>query len=145
MFKKYIIIIVLIIFVIAGFVRINMINTKALSPLGTTEDNFSLVSETFGEEFEEFIMDKSSVKIYNGDEADELATIKILDKEINLTKNNIFFKAIDSIVNFTNKTIVNIRGKFNEITKNKNDNSESNKNDNLKNIIDDFIKNKDNN
>ena len=38
--------------VIASFVKINIINTKILSPLGNTNSNFDLVTEEFGEDLE---------------------------------------------------------------------------------------------
>ena len=54
-FKKYIIPMVLLILVAIGAIKINIINTKSLSPLGNSDDNFNLVSEEFGEDFSEFI------------------------------------------------------------------------------------------
>ena len=34
---------------IIGFVKINIINTESLAPLGHTDDNFKVVSVEFGE------------------------------------------------------------------------------------------------
>lgn len=45
-----------------------MINTKALSPLGNTNENYKLVSNEFGEDFSNFIKDNSFLKIYKESE-----------------------------------------------------------------------------
>ena len=54
MLKKYLIIIALItIFSLEciGLIKINMVNTRALSPLGNADNNYELVSKEFGEDF----------------------------------------------------------------------------------------------
>ena len=61
--KKYFVPLVAVILLIIGFVKINIVNTESLSPLGTTDDNFKVVSTEFGEDFQDFILDKSPVKI----------------------------------------------------------------------------------
>ena len=99
-FKKYIIPMVLLILVAIGAIKINIINTKSLSPLGNSDDNFNLVSEEFGEDFQEFIMDKSAIKIYTGEENDNLAMVKVFNKEINLTMDNIFLKKLKPVFNY---------------------------------------------
>ncbi|MGL4847698.1 MAG: hypothetical protein ACRC28_02055 [Clostridium sp.] len=54
---------------VIGLVAINIKNTKTLSPVGVSvEDNFEMVSEEFGKEFEKFIQDKAAVKIYKEDD-----------------------------------------------------------------------------
>lgn len=60
---------------ILGFIQINLVNTKALSPLGNTNDNFAMVSEEFGKDFANFIKDNSSVKIYKEDSGDYLVRL----------------------------------------------------------------------
>lgn len=47
-----------------GLIKINMINTKALSPLGNTKSNYKLVNEEFGDDFSQFIQDNAEIKIY---------------------------------------------------------------------------------
>ena len=47
-----------------GIITINIINTKALSPLGNTNENYKMVSKQFGEDFSKFIKDNSILKIY---------------------------------------------------------------------------------
>ena len=54
--------IMLSIIVIGGFVKINIINTNALSPIGNSESNYEKITNEFGEEFEEFIKDNSYIK-----------------------------------------------------------------------------------
>lgn len=49
---------------ICGIVWINIIDTKALSPLGNTNENYKMVSEEFGDDFSSFIKDNSFFKIY---------------------------------------------------------------------------------
>lgn len=51
-----------------GIIKIDMINTKALSPLGNTNENYKLVSNEFGEDFSNFIKDNSFLKIYKESE-----------------------------------------------------------------------------
>ena len=140
-FKKYIIPMVLLILVAIGAIKINIINTKSLSPLGNSDDNFNLVSEEFGEDFQEFIMDKSAIKIYTGEENDNLAMVKVFNKEINLTMDNIFLKKLKPVFNYIEKTVSNIKDKFNEKRKNNKDNSNSVDSYDLDNTVDDFIEN----
>ena len=140
-FKKYIIPMVLLILVAIGAIKINIINTKSLSPLGNSDDNFNLVSEEFGEDFQEFIMDKSAIKIYTGEENDNLAMVKVFNKEINLTMDNIFLKKLKPVFNYIEKTVSNIKDKFNEKRKNNNDNSNIVDSYDLDNTVDDFIEN----
>ena len=80
---------------LASLIRINILNTKALSPLGNTNDNYKLVSEEFGEDFANFIQDKSPVKIYL--EKDEQTMVRLGDKDFVIkSESNVvgFFKGI---------------------------------------------------
>ena len=95
--KNFFIPIFAVILLIIGFVKINIINTESLSPLGNTNDNFKVVSEEFGEDFQEFIKDNSMVKIYVGEKNDGLATVKIYNKEIKLTSDNLFMNTIKKV------------------------------------------------
>ena len=116
--KIYFIPLISIILLIIGFVEVNIINTESLSPLGTTEDNFKVVSDEFGEDFQEFIMDKSPIKIYVGEKNDGMATVKFYNKYINLTNNNFIMNFIKDLATYTNKAYINIRDKISGITKN---------------------------
>ena len=71
MLKKYLTIITLITifsFGCIGLIKINMVNTNALSPLGNADNNYELVSKEFGEDFSSFLKDNSKIKIYSKDE-----------------------------------------------------------------------------
>ena len=138
--KIYFIPLISIILLIIGFVEVNIINTESLSPLGTTEDNFKVVSDEFGEDFQEFIMDKSPIKIYVGEKNDGMATVKFYNKYINLTNNNFIMNFIKDLATYTNKAYINIRDKISGITKNNKENSNYKESDFDKNI-NEFIKN----
>ena len=138
--KIYFIPLISIILLIIGFVEVNIINTESLSPLGTTEDNFIVVSDEFGEDFQEFIMDKSPIKIYVGEKNDGMATVKFYNKYINLTNNNFIMNFIKDLATYTNKAYINIRDKISGITKNNKENSNYKESDFDKNI-NEFIKN----
>lgn len=137
--KIYFIPLISIILLIIGFVEVNIINTESLSPLGTTEDNFKVVSDEFGEDFQEFIMDKSPIKIYVGEKNDGMATVKFYNKYINLTNNNFIMNFIKDLAIYTNKAYINIRDKISGITKNNKENSNYKESDFDKNI-NEFIK-----
>ena len=138
--KIYFIPLISIILLIIGFVEVNIINTESLSPLGTTEDNFKVVSDEFGEDFQEFIMDKSPIKIYVGEKNDGMATVKFYNKYINLTNNNFIMNFNKDLATYTNKAYINIRDKISGITKNNKENSNYKESDFDKNI-NEFIKN----
>lgn len=148
--KNYFIPIVTVIVVIIGFVKINIVNTQALSPLGNTDDNFKVVSTEFGEDFQEFIMDKSAVKIYVGEKDDGLSTVKLHNKEINLTNDNFFMNTIMTITRYINKGFLNIKDKINKDTKTNDENSKIYENSDKKSEsefdkdVNEFIENIDN-
>ncbi len=88
-YKKYILkkavpILILSPIVIFGLIHINIINTKALSPLGNTKQNYELVSEKFGNDFANFIKDNSFVKIYL-DCDDGKILVRLGDEEFKIT------------------------------------------------------------
>ena len=138
--KIYFIPLISIILLIIGFVEVNIINTESLSPLGTTEDNFKVVSDEFGEDFQEFIMDKSPIKIYVGEKNDGMATVKFYNKYINLPNTNFIMNFSKDLATYTNKAYINIRDKISGITKNNKENSNYKESDFDKNI-NEFIKN----
>lgn len=49
---------------LGGLIWVNVVDTKALSPLGNTNENYKMVSEEFGDDFSSFIKDNSFFKIY---------------------------------------------------------------------------------
>ena len=144
--KKYFVPLVAVILLIIGFVKINIVNTESLSPLGTTDDNFKVVSTEFGEDFQEFIMDKSPVKIYVGEKNDGLATVKLYDKSINLTNNNFLINSIKTLGSYISNTCSSLKDKIIKITKTKNENikNEDNNKSEFDKSVDEFIKNNSN-
>ncbi len=108
--KKYSIIIFSVIIVLLAFfslIKVNIINTKSLSPVGNTDDNKKIVNTEFGEDFNNFIQDNADVKIYNKENGDYL---------LNINDNNLRIKKESELVNF-------IKDKFYKVT------------DNLKSVI----------
>ena len=144
--KKYFVPLVAVILLIIGFVKINIVNTESLSPLGTTDDNFKVVSTEFGEDFQEFIMDKSPVKIYVGEKNDGLATVKVYDKSINLTNNIFLINSIKTLGSYISNTCSSLKDKIIKITKTKNENikNEDNNKSEFDKSVDEFIKNNSN-
>ena len=88
---KTIFLIVLFCVTLIGLIKVNILNTKALSPLGNTNDNYKLVSEEFGEDFSNFIQDKSPVKIYV--EEDEETMVRLGEKDF-------IIKSESNLINF---------------------------------------------
>lgn len=157
-------IIIFLLIVSIGFVRINMINTKALSSLGKADENYEKVVNEFGDEFEEFIKDDSYIKIYENKELEGRTTVRIGDKEIFIKNTNIVIeKAKEYYLYFiTGYKVVkeDVKDKLSSFSKEKNEiendgetinvnieikeeekniNNEENK---LDKIVDDFLKNK---
>lgn len=81
--KKYIVFSLLFILFIAVYYlgKINIINTAALSPLGTSKQNYEMVNEEFGEDFSKFIMDDAYIKIYK---EDKLFLFRVGDREFKI-------------------------------------------------------------
>ncbi len=61
---NYLFIFLIFVIMSGGIIIVNIINTKALSPLGNTKENYKMVSKEFGEDFSKFIKDNSVLKIY---------------------------------------------------------------------------------
>ena len=145
--KNFLIPILAVILLLIGCIKINIINTESLSPLGNTDDNFKIVSEEFGEDFREFIKDNSLVKIYVGEKNDGLATVKIYNKEIKLTNDNLFMNSIKKVGGYFNRIFINVKDKINKTTKTNSEYYENNKviNEDSKSEfdknVDDFIEN----
>ena len=133
---------ILLIIVILGFIQINVVNTKALSPIGNGEDNYELVKEEFGKDFEEFIKDNAEVKIYTPNEQIENTTIKINNKEFIINMNNKITEKFYNLGGFLYNGFSSI---IEKITGKVENNEGSNKSEDLDKIIDDFLENNDNN
>lgn len=134
--------VIFLIIVILGFIQINVINTKALSPIGNGEDNYELVKEEFGKDFEEFIKDNAEVKIYTPNDQIENTTIKINNKEFIINMNNKITEKFYNLGGFLYNGFSSI---IEKITGKVENNEGSNKSEDLDKIIDDFLESKDNN
>ena len=136
-------IVAIVIIIIIGFTQINIINTKALSPIGNTEDNYELVSAEFGEDFTEFIKDNAEVKIYTAD-GERDASIRIKDNEFRLKKDNQFINLVSTTGTKIKEAFLSVKGKVdNKIEDiNKSNLEKENKNDELDSTVNDFIKNR---
>lgn len=131
--------------VLVGFIEINIINTKALSPIGNGEDNYQLVKEEFGEEFQEFIKDKSEIKIYTKPSNSDNMTIKISNKEYIVKTDNVvtrsFYNLGEIIYNNLDKITNNIKKiDFNISKEKKNNTKDEIKNEELEKAIGEFLK-----
>lgn len=101
MYKKKVLIgiflITILAFSIMGLIKINIINTKALSPMGTSNNNYEMVKEEFGEDFSNFIRDNAPVKIYVNEDN---TLVRIKDKDYKIKEES---KILTAIRNFINK------------------------------------------
>ena len=98
-FRKVLPALFILFFVLVGIIKVDMINTKALSPLGNTTENYNLVSEKFGEDFSNFIKDNSFLKIYKESENDIL---------VRLGDSNFKIKNESNIINKIQEMLKNI-------------------------------------
>lgn len=80
--KNILPIFLVIVVILIGIIKVNIINTKALSPLGNTNENYKLVSKEFGEDFSDFIKDSSFLKIYKESNNDLLVRVGNTDFKI---------------------------------------------------------------
>jgi len=92
-FKKVLPAFLILFFVLVGIVKVDIINTKALSPLGNTNENYKLVSEKFGEDFSKFIKDDSFLKIYKESEKDVL--IRLGNSDFKIRNQSAFIEKIE--------------------------------------------------
>ena len=133
--------IIFLIIVVLGFVQINIINTKALSPVGNGEDNYELVKEEFGKDFEEFIKDDAEVKIYTPNDEIENTTVRINSKEFIINMNNKvtekFYELGGLLYNGFSSIMDKINGKINN-------NEEQNNSEDIDKIINDFLEDRNN-
>ncbi|MBE6053816.1 MAG: hypothetical protein E7212_07855 [Clostridium sartagoforme] len=128
--------IICLIMVVLGFIQINIINTKALSPVGNGEDNYELVKEEFGKDFEEFIKDDAEVKIYTPNDEIENTTVRVYSKEFIINMNNKITEKFYDLGGFLYNGISSIMDK---VSGKINNNEESNESEELDKIINDFL------
>ena len=105
------------VFAILNLVKINIINTKALSPVGNTDDNKKIVNSEFGDEFKSFIQDNSNIKIYEETNGEYLVTIN--DNKIRIKEESSLLKGTKKVLlkvkSITNNLISNIESLFQKI------------------------------
>ncbi|MBP1889509.1 hypothetical protein J2Z53_001090 [Clostridium moniliforme] len=105
------------VFAIFNLVKINIINTKALSPVGNTDDNKKIVNSEFGDEFKSFIQDNSNIKIYEETNGEYLVTIN--DNKIRIKEESSLLKGTKKVLlkvkSITNNLISNIESLFQKI------------------------------
>lgn len=151
---------IFLIIVFMGFIQINIVNTKALSPIGNGNDNYELVKGEFGEDFEEFIKDNAEVKIYSKNEENKNTIVRVEDKEFMINTNNAVIQKIYDLGNKVYSNLIGIKNSIGEkIKKNtsekinseneegkeynnngKNNNVDANKsNEKLNKIVEDFL------
>lgn len=133
--------IIFLVITVLGFIQINVINTKALSPIGNGEDNYELVKEEFGKDFEEFIRDDAEVKIYTPDDNNENIMVKVSNKEFIINVNNKITEKFYNLGGFIYNGFNSIINKFNGKIKNS---EEENTNGDLDKIINDFLEEQNN-
>lgn len=81
--------------VLFGFVKINLVNTEALSPIGVTNDSYKNVSPEFGEELSNFTQDNSNIKIYK--EEDEGFIVRIFGEDYKISTDTALMSELKSI------------------------------------------------
>lgn len=82
-FSKILILFILA-FIIIGLIKVNIINSKALSPLVKDSEVYDLAEREIYDTYSSFINDDALIKIYNQDSNDIL--IKIGDKDYKINK-----------------------------------------------------------
>ena len=87
--------VLILIFIFIGVIKIDLINTQALSPLGNTNENYKLVSDEFGEDFSNFIKDNSFLKIYKESQNDIL--IRLGDSDFRINDESVFIKKLQDL------------------------------------------------
>lgn len=99
-------------FVMVGIIKVDIINTKCLSPLGNTNENYELISKEFGDDFSNFIKDNSFLKIYK--EEDSNILIRLGNEDFKINDESAFLNKIQEVFeNIENK----IKGAKNTIDK----------------------------
>lgn len=106
-------IISMVLLVIIGLTKINIINTKALSPLDDTNENYKKVSEAFGEDFSNFIRDNASVKIYK-DNSDEIL-VKVGEKDYKIKNESNLINGAEKIVDGIGNFFTSVKDKVEKV------------------------------
>jgi hypothetical protein len=94
--KKILPAIFILFLVLGGIIKVDMINTKALSPLGNTNENYKIVNEKFGEDFSKFIKDNSFLKIYKESGKDIL--VRLGDSDFKIRNKSVFIEKVEEMI-----------------------------------------------
>ncbi|MGG7176536.1 hypothetical protein ACQPU1_03010 [Clostridium paraputrificum] len=97
-----------------GMIKINIINTRALSPLGNTKDNYEMVNEEFGEDFSRFIRDNSPVKIYVDKSTETL--VRVGDKDFRIKDESELVSGVKFVFSKVGNFFVGIKEGIDDIT-----------------------------
>jgi len=100
-------------FVLIGLIRINIINTKALSPLGDTNENYEKIKQELGEDFSDFIKDNAAVKIYNEDSKDTI--LRVWDKDFTIKEESNISSVVSNISEKIGSLFSGIKDKIDNI------------------------------
>lgn len=84
-------------FAMAGIIKVDIINTKALSPLGNSNENYNLISKEFGSDFSNFIKDNSFLKIYK--EEGENILIRLGNENFKINSESSLTNSIKGVFN----------------------------------------------
>ncbi|MBE6051620.1 MAG: hypothetical protein E7214_13475 [Clostridium sp.] len=79
-----------------GLIKINVLNTKALSPLGNAKENYEKVKDKLGKDFSGFIYDNANIKIYNNEKGNIL--IRVGDKDFKISKESAIIKKAGEVI-----------------------------------------------
>lgn len=110
--KKVLPSLLILFFVMAGIIKVDIINTKSLSPLGNTNENYTLISREFGGDFSNFIKDNSLLKIYK--EEGKNVLIKLGNEEFTINNES---DLTEGIKNVFDKIDEKVRGVKNTVDK----------------------------
>jgi len=69
---------------IIGLIKINVINSKTLSPLGNKNESYNIEEQEIYDSYSSFIKDDSLIKIYQEDSGETL--IKVGDRDFRIKK-----------------------------------------------------------
>ncbi|MBD7909802.1 hypothetical protein H9661_00405 [Clostridium sp. Sa3CVN1] len=101
------------ILILAGLTRVNIINTKALSPLDNTNENYEKISEAFGEEFSNFIKDNALIKIYKDDLKEVL--VRVGGKDFKIKKESSLIEGAEKAVENIGDFFCSVRDKIEKV------------------------------
>lgn len=97
-----------------GVIKINIINTRALSPLGNTNDHYEMVNEEFGGDFSRFTKDNSPIKVYSEESTETL--IKVGEQDFKIKDESELVNGMQFIISKVGDFFVGIKDGIDDIT-----------------------------